>query len=136
MFECPRNRVNFRDGHKRVAFISRINVALRSTKRGITRLQVLPNPASAGRTLESLRPPKPEQILPARSVVGEALLQFHPPRIGGRSTADRRTRSRSLRGPILAGTASARTDDDDDRLRLPPISSAPASAKRQSNSSM
>src|SRR6516162_4117201 len=38
----------------------------------------IPNaPASAGRTLESLRPPKPEQILPARSVVAEALFQFH-----------------------------------------------------------
>jgi hypothetical protein len=45
----------------------------------------------------------------------------------GAPAAERRTRSRSLRGPILARTASACTDDD--RLRLPPISSAPASAK-------
>src|SRR6516225_368775 len=38
----------------------------------------LPNaPASAGRPLESLRPPQPEQIQPARSVVAEALFQFH-----------------------------------------------------------
>ena len=39
----------------------------------------------------------------------------------GAPAAERRTRSRSLRGPILARTASSRTDDDD-RLRLPTIS--------------
>src|SRR5215510_926842 len=39
----------------------------------------------------------------------------------GTSATERRTRSRSLRGPILAGPASSCTDDDD-RLRFPPIS--------------
>src|SRR6516165_7029011 len=39
----------------------------------------------------------------------------------GAPAAERRTRSRSLRGPILARIASPRTNDDD-RLRLPPIS--------------
>src|SRR5215475_7519124 len=41
----------------------------------------------------------------------------------GAPAAERRTRSRSLRGPILARTASPRTDDDD-RLRLPSTSPA------------
>src|SRR5437016_6111140 len=36
---------------------------------------------------------------------------------------ERRTRSRSLRGPILARTASSRAHDDD-RLRFPPVSPA------------
>jgi hypothetical protein len=40
--------------------------------------KTFPNaPASTGRTLESLRPSKPEQILPARFVIGETLFQFH-----------------------------------------------------------
>src|SRR6266545_3703593 len=41
----------------------------------------------------------------------------------GAPATERRTRSRSLRGPILAGSASSRAHDDD-RLRLPPASSA------------
>jgi hypothetical protein len=41
----------------------------------------------------------------------------------GAPAAERSARSRSLRGPILARTESPRTDDDD-RLRLPPISPA------------
>src|SRR5882757_1948608 len=39
----------------------------------------------------------------------------------GSPATERRTRSRSLRGPILARTASSRAHDDD-RLRFPPVS--------------
>src|SRR5215207_5530044 len=39
----------------------------------------------------------------------------------GSSTAERRTRSRSLRGTILAGPSPSRAHDDD-RVRLPPAS--------------
>src|SRR5271168_5210321 len=47
----------------------------RRTQQAVT--ASFPNaPASAGRTLDSLRPPKPEQILPARFVIGETLFQF------------------------------------------------------------
>src|ERR1700756_1283503 len=38
----------------------------------------------------------------------------------GSPAAERGTRSRSLRGPILAGPASPRAHDDD-RLRFPPV---------------
>src|SRR5262245_45718034 len=41
----------------------------------------------------------------------------------GSPATERRTRSRSLRGPILARTASSCTHDDD-RLRFPPVSPA------------
>src|SRR5437763_12005736 len=41
----------------------------------------------------------------------------------GSPAAERRTRSRSLRGPILAGPASSCAHDDD-RLRFPPASPA------------
>jgi len=41
----------------------------------------------------------------------------------GSPATERRTRSRSLRGPILARTASSRAHDDD-RLRFPPVSPA------------
>src|SRR6266498_3077432 len=41
----------------------------------------------------------------------------------GSPAAERRTRSRSLRGPILARPASSRAHDDD-RLRFPPVSPA------------
>src|SRR6266704_5822238 len=41
----------------------------------------------------------------------------------GSPAAERRTRSRSLRGSILARTASSRAHDDD-RLRFPPVSPA------------
>jgi hypothetical protein len=48
----------------------------RRTQQAVT--ASFPNaPASRGRTLESLRPPKPKQILPARFVIGETLFQFH-----------------------------------------------------------
>jgi multidrug efflux pump subunit AcrB len=42
---------------------------------------------------------------------------------GAKAVAETRTRSRSLRGPILAGLASSCAHDDD-RLRLPPVSPA------------
>src|SRR5947207_10226781 len=41
----------------------------------------------------------------------------------GSPATERRTRSRALRGPILARTASSRAHDDD-RLRFPPVSPA------------
>src|SRR2546423_15109870 len=44
----------------------------------------------------------------------------------GSPAAERRTWTRSLRGPILAGPASS-CDHDDDRLRFPPAPPAPNS---------
>jgi hypothetical protein len=61
---------------------------------------------------------------------GEEILSRRPAGAdlrAGALTAERRTRSRSLRGLILVRTTSARTDDD--RLTLPPMSPATASAK-------
>src|SRR5262245_27881450 len=53
----------------------------------------------------------------------------------GSPAAERRTWSRSLRGPILAGPASSCAHDDD-CVRLPPVSSAQNSAagKKESTS--
>ena len=50
----------------------------------------------------------------------------------GSPAAERRTRSRPLRGPILAGPASSCAHDDD-RLRLPPVSPAQNSEAEKKN---